>query len=209
MYIFNTFAEIENKKLYMVIYTNDGIKIIQEYAEVTYREKVEFSEIDLGSNTFKNSRNVVYYETRNGKFENLFTLELSDLDFLLTVNSIRDEKGRFLGKLVRNKVIQHKSSLTSGREYETKRVPNKFWLKDGDTTLLSVRADTPGQWIINGVFYIKVGKEEKIVKIEITDKETIISNQIRLSNNEIERANGIQLFSTENGGISFGLGGSK
>lgn len=112
---------------------------------VTYREIVKFPEADLGTNTFKNCHYVVYYETRNGKFENLFTLEESDLDFLLTTSSIRDENGRYLGKLIRNKISpSEKGSLTSGREYETKRVPNKFWLKDGDTSILSVRADTPG-----------------------------------------------------------------
>lgn len=191
---------------------------------MSYKEKVEFNEADLGSNKFVNSRYVIYYENRNGKFENLFTLEENDLDFLLTTESIRDESGRHLGRIWRNKVIQpEEGSLTSGREYETKRTPNKFWLKNGETLILSVRAETNGLWIINGIFHVKVGKKERIVKIEVTDSETIISSQIiskdpvtheeiisfvnpiQLSNNEVKNSGGIKISSTENG-ISFSLG---
>jgi hypothetical protein len=140
----------------------------------------DFKQAELGSNIFINTDILINYENKNGKFVNLFELNKNDLDFLLNTGDLRDEDGKYLGKLYKNKIIQGKSkSLTSGRKYETKRIPNKFWLKHGDKLLLCVSAEEPGKWVITGVFHIKVGEKEKLVRIEITDTEATVFERIK------------------------------
>jgi hypothetical protein len=141
----------------------------------------EFVKAELGSNTFISTDKLIYYESKSGNFVNLFDLTKNNQDFLLTTK-ITDENNQFLGKLNKNNFVPTTDkSLLIGRKFETKRIPNEFWLKDGDKVLVSVKASND-DWIINGIFHVQVGKSKKIVRIEIRDTETAIFERVKQVN---------------------------
>jgi hypothetical protein len=177
----------------------------------------EFHRVELGSNTFISTDKLIYYESKSGNFVNLFDLKKNNQDFLLTTK-ITDENNKFLGKLYKNNFVPTTDkSLLVGRKFETKRIPNEFWLKDCDKVLINVKASND-DWIINGIFHIQVGKNKKIVKIEITDTKTTIFERVKhedpvtkadimtfdkpvtLSNSTIMGRGGIKISSTKENG---------
>lgn len=143
----------------------------------------------MGSDHFEGVYSPIYYEARNGKLEPLFTLDKSGKDLLLTA-VIRDEDGKFLGKLYRNNFTPNSDkSYTSCRKFETKCVPNVFLFKDGDTELFRAEIKEDGFCSIKGIFHTRVGKEEKVMKIEVNDSETVIYNSVKNSDGTLTFVN--------------------
>lgn len=138
----------------------------------------EFSKAELGSNTFINTDKLIYYESKSGNFVKLFDLTKNNQDLLLTTK-ITNENNQFLGKLNKNNFVSTtEKSLLVGRKFETKHIPNEFLLTDGDKVLISVKASN-NDWIINGIFHVQVGKNKKIIRVEIEDTETSVFERVQ------------------------------
>jgi len=137
----------------------------------------EFNKVELGSNISINTDKLIYYESKSGNFVKLFDLTKNNQDFLLTTK-ITDENNQFLGKLNKNNFVPTTDkSLLVDRKFETKHIPNEFSLKDGEKVIISTKA-SDNDWIINGIFHVQVGKNKKIVRIEIKDTETSIFERV-------------------------------
>lgn len=126
----------------------------------------------FGNNTFRNCNGIVIYKPQHGKQEELFRIE-KDLGLLLSA-SIRDSKGKLIGKLFRNSFVCHEKGFDAKKYFEMKTTPIKFAFvrkKDGKE-IFAAEIKEGNVVVVTGEFFIGG------IKIEATNEQLSVGKNI-------------------------------